>query len=172
MSRILIVDDEAQFRELLSTRLKKRGFDTVLAEDGEKAIKIARMNLDVDIAILDLNMPKMDGIQTFKEIKEFRPAMQAIILTGYGSLESATQAGRLNIFKYLQKPCDIDELIKAIDAAKEEVVFARERHEIPQRIKSRSIFPWLMGSHNSRPLFIILGFFLFAALLHAGGFRV
>ncbi len=162
MSKILLVDDEDRFRTSLARRLRARGWDVVDVDNGEDAIKRVRMDKEIDIAILDLKMPGMDGIQALDEMRAFRPAIQAIFLTGHGSLDSAKDAGRLEAFKYLQKPCDIDELIRILGEASEQVGYAKARHEIPHQPKEgRSPSKWLMGSHNSRPLFILLGVVLF-----------
>jgi sodium-dependent dicarboxylate transporter 2/3/5 len=166
MSKILLVDDEDRFRTSLARRLRTRGYDVVDVDNGEDAIKQVRLDADIDIAVLDLKMPGMDGIQTLQEIRAFNPAIQAIMLTGHGSLESAKEAGRLEAFKYLQKPCTVEELEAVLEEAKEQVVFAKARHEIvhhpPDR---RSAKRWFLGTHNSRPLFIMLGAVIFGALV-------
>jgi sodium-dependent dicarboxylate transporter 2/3/5 len=167
MSKILLVDDENRFRSSLANRLRKRGYDVIDVDNGEDAVKIVRQDDSVEVAVLDLKMPKMDGIQTLKELRSFRPAIQAIMLTGHGSLESAKDAGRLEAFKYLEKPCDLEELVAALEEAKQEVIYARTRHEIPQRVERRSVGTWLLGSHNSRPGFIILGLLAFMAVVLA-----
>ncbi len=165
MSKILLVDDEDRFRTNLAGRLRTRGYEVVEADNGQDAIKEARLDPDIDIAVLDLKMPGLDGIQTLREMRAFNPAVQAIMLTGHGSLDSAKEAGRLEAFKFLQKPCSVEELEEVLESAKEEVVFAKARHEIvhhpPDR---RSAKHWLLGTHNSRPLFILLGAALFAIL--------
>jgi sodium-dependent dicarboxylate transporter 2/3/5 len=167
MFKILLVDDEDRFRVSLARRLRKRGFEVVEVDNGEDALKTVRQDHTIDVAVIDLRMPGMDGIQTLQEIKAFRPALQAIMLTGHGSLESATEAGRLDTFKYLQKPCEVEELLPVLHAAHEEAGYAKERHEIPRRIEKRSAGRWLIGSHNSRPLFILLGLAAFLAIVYA-----
>lgn len=167
MGKILLIDDEERFRESLARRLRHRGYEVVSVSNGIDGVKKARTDGAIEVAVIDLRMPKMDGIQTLKEIRAFRPALQAIILTGHGDIETAKEAGRLDAFKYLQKPCEIEALTSIIEAAQAEVVYARERHEIPQRIERRASLKWLLGSHNSRPLFILLGLLLFGALVAA-----
>ena len=165
MSKVLLVDDEDQFRTSLATRLRTRGFDVVDVDNGEAAIRAVRADEAIDIAVLDLKMPKMDGIQTLEELRAFRPALQGIMLTGHGSLDSAKDAGRLEAFKYLQKPCDVEELARVLGEAKEQVVFAKARHEIPHVSDRPSLVPWLIGAHNSRPLFILLGILIFLGMI-------
>ena len=98
MTKILLIDDEAQFRTSLAGRLRKRGFDILDVDGGEEAVKAVRQDDGIEIAVIDLKMPRMDGIQTLKELKAVRPAMQAIMLTGHGTLESAKDAGRHDAF--------------------------------------------------------------------------
>jgi len=166
MTKILLVDDEARFRTALAGRLRKRGFDILDVEGGEDAIKTARRDDAIEVAVIDLKMPGMDGIQTLRELKAVRPTLQAIMLTGHGSLESAKDAGRHDAFLYLQKPCDVEEVVQALEAATEEVGYARSRHEIPRPVEGRSVWKWLIGSHNSRPGFILLGLALFAGTVY------
>ncbi len=165
MSKILLVDDEERFRTTLAKRLQARGYEVVDVDNGEEAVRRVRLDSEIDIAVLDLKMPGMDGIQTLKEMRAFNPAIQAIMLTGHGSLESAKEAGRLEAFKYLQKPCDVEELIAVLKEAQEQVRYAKARHEMAYHPKeSRSIWRWLVGTHNSRPLFILVGLLLFLAI--------
>ncbi len=165
MTRILLVDDEERFRTNLAKRLRKRGYEVVEVDNGIDAIKRARADESIEVAVLDLRMPNLDGMQTLKEIKAFRPALQAIMLTGHGSVDSAKEAGRLDAFKFLQKPCEVEELSNAIEEAKIEANYARARHEIAEPVEGHSWVKWLVGSHNSRPLFIILGLAIFAGLV-------
>ncbi|MCG6954669.1 MAG: response regulator, partial [Gemmatimonadetes bacterium] len=82
MSKVLFVDDEERFRTSLAKRLRARGYDVVDVDNGEEAIRRVRQDGDIDIAVLDLKMPGMDGIQTLKELRAFNPAIQAVMLTG------------------------------------------------------------------------------------------
>ncbi|MFH1764303.1 MAG: SLC13 family permease [Gemmatimonadota bacterium] len=166
MAKILLVDDEDRFRTSLARRLRARGWDVVDVDNGVDAIKSVRAERDIDIAILDLKMADMDGLQTLEEIRAFNPAIQAIMLTGHGSLDSAKAAGRLEAFKFLQKPCDIEELNLVLEEAKQEVAYAKARHEIAHHpIEERSTLRWFMGNHNSRPLFMLLGIAIFLLMV-------
>ena len=160
--KILLVDDEDQFRTALSRQLSVRGFQVLDVGNGEDAIKTVR-HQKPEVVILDQNMPGMDGIQTLKEIKRVRPEVQVIMLTGHGSTESATISGKNRVSFYLEKPCGIDELIAVIEAAEEERVHALARHEIPD-VKRTTLGQWLIGAHHARPGVIILGLVLFAAI--------
>ncbi len=162
MPRILLVDDEDQFRTGLARQLKVRNYDVWDVEGGKKAIKIVR-HKNPEVVILDQKMPDMDGIQTLKELKKIRPEVQVIILTGHGSTESARVTGKHDVFRYLQKPCSLDELIETIEAAREERTYAMARHEIPE-VEKGSLRKWFVGAHNRRPGIIILGLLIFAGI--------
>jgi DNA-binding NtrC family response regulator len=102
MAKILLVDDEDKFRSDIAERLKLRGFETVESDNGEDAIKAVRRDNDIDVALLDLKMPGLSGEQTLSELKKYRPAIQVIMLTGHGSLESAMKTGRLDAYGALR----------------------------------------------------------------------
>ncbi|MBU3952405.1 MAG: response regulator, partial [Proteobacteria bacterium] len=113
--KILMVDDEKRFRDTTKKILSKKGFDTILAENGEDALeKIAQ---EPDVVILDIKMPGMDGHETLKKIKKMRPELPVIMLTGHGEKPSARQALVEGAFDYLAKPCDIDLLAEKIKEA-------------------------------------------------------
>ena len=164
MPRILLVDDEEKFRVPLAQRLNLRGYETADVDNGEDAIKLIRKHSDIDIVLLDRKMPGMDGEQTLKELKSFRPELQVIMLTAHGSMESAMETGRLDAYAYLEKPCELDDLVRVIEAAREDKVHAMARHEIPH-VEKGSFKKWLLGTHNSRPGIIILGLILFVLIV-------
>lgn len=159
---VLLIDDEDNFRESLSKQLSVRGFKVLDTNNGEDAIKIVR-HINPEVVILDQKMPGMDGIQTLKELKKIRPEVQIIMHTGHGSTETARITGRHGVFYYLEKPCDLDEMIKVIKAAGKERIHALARHEIPD-VKRTSLKEWLIGVQNARPGIIMLGFILFAII--------
>jgi sodium-dependent dicarboxylate transporter 2/3/5 len=162
-AKILLVDDEERFRVTLGKQLAARGYTVFDVGNGEDAIKVLRHE-NPEVVILDQKMPKMDGIQTLKELKKIRPEVQVIMLTGYGSMEGARLTGKHDVFEYLQKPCSVDELMAHIEAARQERTYAMARHEIPE-IEKTSLLRWLVGSHNARPGFMLLGGVLFIAML-------
>ena len=164
MVKVLLVDDEDQFRNSLSQRLTLRGYENVAVDNGGDAIKAIRSDSDIDVIILDRKMPGLSGEQTLKEIKSFRPELQVIILTGFGDTESAVEAGKLDAFTYVKKPCDLDQLIGTIDDARQEKVYAMSRHEIAATQKD-SLKHWLIGSHQSRPGLIVLACCMFAVIV-------
>jgi CheY-like chemotaxis protein len=113
--KILMVDDEAQFRATTERILTRRGFQTIMAESGEEAIE--KLNEHPDVVVLDISMPGMDGHDTLREIKRIKPELPVIMLTGHGALPSAKEALTEGAFDYLVKPCDIDTLATKIGEA-------------------------------------------------------
>lgn len=117
--KVLIVDDEDQFRATTKKILDRRGFDTIVAASGEEAID--RMKEQPDVVILDIKMPGMDGHQALGEIKKISPGTPVIMLTGHGGEASAKQALTEGACDYLSKPCAIDLLSAKIIHACEHV---------------------------------------------------
>ncbi len=113
--KVLMVDDEEQFRATTQKILNRRGFETVLAGSGEEAID--KLDQNPDVVILDIKMPGMDGHQALREIKKRVPDLPVIMLTGHGDLPSAKEALAEGAFDYLAKPCDIDLLSDKIEDA-------------------------------------------------------
>lgn len=163
MSRILLVDDENRFRQSLAERLRLRGYDVLDVPSGEDAIKLVRTDREIDVVVLDRKMPGMSGEQTLQEIKEFRPEIQVVMLTGHGDLQAAREAGKLDAFDFLGKPVELDELVEVLARARQESGYAAVRYEVPV-VEKGSAWKWLLGTHNSRPLFIALGLLLFLGL--------
>jgi DNA-binding NtrC family response regulator len=116
--KLLIVDDETQFLEAIAKRLRKRGFDVRAISNGPKAIDVAREER-FDIAILDLKMPKMDGGEVLKVLKKEHRFLEAIVLTGHGSLDSAVELTKLGAFGYLPKPYELEKLVETLKDAYE-----------------------------------------------------
>lgn len=164
MSKVLLVDDEDQFRTSLKERLELRGYETIALDRGQEAVKVVKGDPEIDVVILDRKMPGISGEQALREIRQFRPALQVIFLTGHGSVSSAMEVGKLEAYAYLQKPCDFDELVKVIDQARADKVLALERHEIPL-VEKGSVWKWLIGTHGSRPGIIMLGLLIFTGIV-------
>jgi DNA-binding NtrC family response regulator len=115
---VLLVDDEVPFVETMSKRLSKRQLMVLPAYTGREALEKLEKNA-VDVVILDVKMPGMDGIQTLREIKKAHPLVEVIMLTGHATVETAVEGMRLGAFDYLMKPCEIDELLAKVGEAKE-----------------------------------------------------
>jgi two-component system NtrC family response regulator len=114
--KLLFVDDEQKFLKNMSERLKLRDLLVHTFDNGMDALEAVKKEA-YDVALIDLKMPEMDGEELLKKLKESIPAMEVIILTGHGSIDSATRTTRAGAFEYLQKPCELDELISAISTA-------------------------------------------------------
>jgi two-component system response regulator CpxR len=111
--RVLLVDDEKEFVEALAQRLDARGLAVLCAFSAEEALECIK-NHPVDVVVLDMVMPAKDGMQTLREIKELRPLVEVILLTGYSTLDSAVGALEDGAFYYLTKPTDMKDLLENI----------------------------------------------------------
>jgi DNA-binding NtrC family response regulator len=114
--RILLVDDEESFVEMLAKRLRTRGLCVETAGSGEQAIERAKQQ-PFDVVVLDLAMPGIDGIETLKQLQEIDPDIQAILLTGHGSIEKAVEATKQGAVDFLQKPASLPDLLEQIGEA-------------------------------------------------------
>ncbi|MFP4516376.1 MAG: response regulator [Desulfovibrionales bacterium] len=122
---ILLVDDEKAFVDALSERLERRDLDVIAAYSGREALQKLGENNSIDIVILDVSMPEMDGITALKEIKKEFPLVEVVMLTGHATVKSAINGMKLGAIDYLMKPCDIDQLMEKIKEAKSK----KDRHE-------------------------------------------
>jgi DNA-binding NtrC family response regulator len=111
--RLLLIDDEKDFVHILAKRMKRRNIDVTKAFSGAEAVQALR-GLEFDVAVLDLKMEDMDGIEVLKMLKLMDPRLVVIMLTGHGSAEAAEQGIRLGAFDYLTKPCELEELLEKI----------------------------------------------------------
>lgn len=134
--RVLLVDDEVEFVETLVKRLKKRKLDVVAASSGKAALDFIQRE-PVDVVVLDVKMPDMNGIQVLREIKKINPAVEVIMLTGHASVDVALQGMELGAFDYLMKPMDIDELLYKLQDAYKKKWCRQEEMEciIPNGLK-------------------------------------
>jgi DNA-binding response OmpR family regulator len=114
--KILLIDDEVAYVNVLFNRLSKRNFYVTKAFSGTEAIQILRRQ-DFDIAVLDLKMEDMDGIEVLKILKKMDPQLAVIMLTGHGSAQAAREGIEHGAFDYLTKPCELDKLIAKIHNA-------------------------------------------------------
>lgn len=116
---VLLVDDEVPFVDAMTRRLGKRNLNILAAYNGLQALNIISADKKVDVVILDVKMPGMDGIETLREIKEKRPLIEVIMLTGHATVETGVEGMKLGAFDYLMKPCDIEQLMTKVRLAKE-----------------------------------------------------
>lgn len=113
--RLLFVDDEKGFVEVITKRLSKRGFDVTKAFSGPEALQAMRKG-DFDIAVIDLKMAEMDGIEVLKILGKMVPELPVIILTGHGSEVSEKEGFKCGALEYLKKPCDFEEFVNRIQS--------------------------------------------------------
>ncbi len=113
---LLVVDDEVDILTSISKILKVRDFNVIAVDRGGKAIKVARTN-PVDVALVDLRMPGMKGEETLRHLKMEHPWMEVVVLTGHGSIDSAVECTKTGAYSYLQKPCDVEQLVDALTEA-------------------------------------------------------
>ena len=117
IANVLLVDDEASFVETFAERLELRNFEISKAFSGEEALRILKENQNVEVVILDVKMPGMDGIETLMEIKRRYPLVEVMMLSGHADVESAIEGMKQGAYDYLMKPVDMDQIIKKVTAA-------------------------------------------------------
>lgn len=113
---VLLVDDEVEFLETLLKRLKKRKLNVSGVHSGEAALEFLKGSC-VDVVVLDVKMPGMDGLEALRAIKKEAPLVEVIMLTGHANMEVAIEGMELGAFDYLMKPMDIDELLYKLQDA-------------------------------------------------------
>ena len=139
-AKVLLVDDEQDFLETLSSRLEMRGLKVSAVTSGEQAITEAKQQ-EYDAIVVDLSMPGIDGLETLKRIKADNPNAEIIMLTGHGSVASGVEAMKLGAGDFLQKPVELSELMARIDQAKTKkmlVLQKQSQEELRKIIKSKS----------------------------------
>jgi DNA-binding NtrC family response regulator len=139
-AKVLLVDDEQDFLETLSSRLEMRGLKVSAVTSGEQAVAEAQQQ-DYDAIVVDLAMPGIDGLETLKRIKANNPNAEIIMLTGQASVQSGVEAMKLGAGDFLQKPVELSELMSKIGEAKSKkmlVLQKQSQEELRKIIKSKS----------------------------------
>lgn len=142
MSTILIVDDEHAVRFALSELLKKNGFATLEASSGTQAVATVEEN-DLDLVLLDIAMPGMDGIATLQELRKVKPGIPVIIVTGHADIPTAVQAIKLGAYDFLAKPPHVDRLIVTIQRALERSELQRLLSQLDRSVETS--LEWIFG---------------------------
>jgi DNA-binding response OmpR family regulator len=114
--KVLLVDDEEEFVQALAERLKMRDLRSDTVFDGEEALSFVE-DQEPDVMVLDLKMPGIDGMEVLRQVRKVYPNIQVIILTGHGTEKHEEEAKRLGAFDYLEKPVNLDVLVKKMKAA-------------------------------------------------------
>lgn len=131
--KILLVDDEEDFLEVMAERMRARGFDVTTSSTASEALEMIEKE-SYDAVILDFMMPGMDGFETLKSIKERRPESQIILLTGFATIEKGVEAMKLGATDFVEKPADLEKLTEKIKAAKTKKMLIVEK-QTEQNIK-------------------------------------
>ena len=145
---LLIVDDEVHFLESISKSLEARDFKVIAVDRGEKAIDAARKR-PIDVALVDLKMPGINGEETLKALKAEHKWMEVVILTGHGTIDSAVECTKSGAFSYLQKPCSLEELLDSLKTAYKKKVMNKKK------IQEEKMDEMLKLSLSSSPLGIL-----------------
>ncbi len=127
---VLLVDDETPFLETMTKRLAKRNLSVKSALSGQAALEVLDQNPSIDVIILDVKMPGMDGIEALKKIKSSHPLTEVIMLTAHATVESAIEGMKSGAFDYLMKPCDMEQLMSKV----QEATAKKRQHEEKIRV--------------------------------------
>jgi len=133
---IMLVDDEVDFVETMAKRLDKRNIKVIKAFSGEEGLETLKTNQMLDVIVLDVKMPGMDGVETLKEIKKAIPLTEVIMLTGHATVESAIEGMKRGAYDYLMKPCDIEELVSKVEGATQK---KREHEEKIEEARTKEL---------------------------------
>ncbi len=131
--KVLLVDDEEDFLEVLAERMTSRGIEVTTATSATEAIRIAE-NESFDAIIVDLMMPEIDGLEALKLIKEKKPDSQVILLTGHATLDKGIEAMKLGAVDFLEKPADLSQLTEKIKKAHAKKMIIVEKR-IEEKVK-------------------------------------
>ncbi|PLX80768.1 MAG: DNA-binding response regulator [Desulfuromonas sp.] len=142
--KILIVDDEEGMRKLLGRILVKNGYDTVSAPSAEEALRLVEAD-QFDLVITDIKMPGMDGLQLLQELKAFNPGLPIIVITAYGTVESAVQALRAGAYDYITKPFENDEIRLTVAKTFERERLLAENRYLHDELEGRYSFSGIVG---------------------------
>ena len=133
---VMLVDDEVTFVETMAKRLEKRNIETLIALSGEESLEALKTHQNLDVIVLDVKMPGMNGLETLKKIKQELPLIEVIMLTGHATIQSGIEGMKIGAYDFLTKPCDVEELVSKIkDAANkkrehEEKIVDAERKDL------------------------------------------
>jgi len=131
--KVLLVDDEAEFTQVLAERMESRGVDVDTAASGREALEKAK-GKSYDAIILDLSMPEMDGIEILRHLIEDNPDLQVILLTGHATLQKGIDAIKLGAMDFLEKPAEIQKLMERVEQAKANKMLLVEKR-VEEKIK-------------------------------------
>lgn len=128
IAKVLLVDDERAFVDTMVKRLNRREVEILPAYNGKEALDQLSAAGDIEVVILDIKMPVMDGMEALAKIKNKYPLVEVIMLTGHATVETGIEGMKMGAFDYLMKPCNVDELLQKVEAA------ARKKREHEEKI--------------------------------------
>ncbi|RLC86745.1 MAG: DNA-binding response regulator [Chloroflexi bacterium] len=134
-AHILVVDDEAAERITLGEVLRLEGYHVSLAASGEEALSLIQGDPSLDLAILDLRLPGIDGLKVLDALHKSKPEVIAILITGYGTLDTAIQAMRKGAYDYLLKPCPVEKILETVRRGLAELAGERHRRLLVERLQ-------------------------------------
>ncbi|MFQ5917042.1 MAG: sigma-54-dependent transcriptional regulator [Candidatus Binatia bacterium] len=141
---ILVVDDEPPQLELIGGFLKKQGFEVALAESGERALERFRRE-SFDLVLTDQRMPNMSGLELVKAVRAVNPETPVIVMTAYGSIETAVDAIKAGATDYLTKPLNLDELLHRIDKVRDHHRLLTENRDLREELRERHRIEGIIG---------------------------
>ncbi|NWF98418.1 MAG: sigma-54-dependent Fis family transcriptional regulator [Nitrospirae bacterium] len=148
METILVIEDKESMAEMLRETLESEGYRVLIAEEGEKGIKFLKENR-IDLVLTDLKVPIKDGIEVLKASKEENPMVPVIIMTAYGSVETAVEAMKLGAFDFITKPFDTDHLLMLIKRAIETQKLVKENLLLKEEFATKLGIPRIIGKSKS-----------------------
>jgi DNA-binding NtrC family response regulator len=138
-TRLLIVEDEKAQREMLEGFLIREGFSVAAVDGGDRALETLRQ-ATFDLVLLDYKMPRMNGLETLREIRKINPELMVIMMTAYGTIETAVRSMKEGAADYLTKPIDLDELLFLIERVSEKITLRQENEELRERLHEKYQF--------------------------------
>ena len=145
MERILVVDDDKDLRFNLSNILKDEGYDVLAVEDGREALKAVQNN-SPNLALLDIRLPSMNGMEILEKLKRIDKDLIIIMLTAYAEVKDAVKAMKLGAFDYVTKPFDNEELILIIKNSLQAQYLSREVKELRRKLREKKPIEERMGA--------------------------
>ncbi|MEN6630842.1 MAG: sigma-54 dependent transcriptional regulator, partial [Candidatus Polarisedimenticolia bacterium] len=142
---ILVVDDEASLRRLLSFTLARRGFRVALAETGEQAVEMVELD-PPDICLLDVMLPGIDGLEVLRRARRLVPDLPVIMMTAFGTVERAVEAMKLGAHDFIAKPFDMDRLDIAVKNALSMGRLSRQVRRLTDELRARAGFRGIVGA--------------------------
>jgi two-component system nitrogen regulation response regulator NtrX len=136
MSNVLVIDDEAGIRDVLREILEDEGYSVLVAEDGIEGLEIIRSER-IDLVILDVWLPNMGGIDVLKQLKDEKPDIEVVVISGHGNIDMAVKAVKLGAFDFLEKPLSLDRVTMITKNALEVEELRRENRRLKNRLVNR-----------------------------------